>query len=130
MCKSVHTCTCRLPIFNPFLFIRGLFLPRYIRASLSLFCLKLTLPGFPHNCLPVSDGDVDFFKSRPTNGLEIRHPSTRKFDIKQIGPQSAITFCRGLSHPTRWAALPSDNISGRFFHGRRNPLMMQIAVHF
>jgi hypothetical protein len=34
--------------------------------------------------------------------------------------QTAITICRGLSHPTgwSWAALPSENISQRFFEGR------------
>ncbi len=28
------------------------------------------------------------------------------------------TFCRGLSHPTGWTALPSGNISQCFFKGR------------
>ncbi len=31
--------------------------------------------------------------------------------------QTAITICRGLSHPTGWAALSSKNISRRFFKG-------------
>jgi hypothetical protein len=30
-------------------------------------------------------------------------------------PQTAITICSGLSHPTGWAALPSENISWCFF---------------
>ncbi len=47
---------------NPFLFIRLLFCPSCIHASLSLNCLKLTIPGFPHNCLPVSWGDNGFKK--------------------------------------------------------------------
>ncbi len=33
-----------------------------------------------------------------------------------------ITICRGLSHPTGWAALPSENMSQHFFQGWRNPL--------
>ncbi len=48
--------------FNPFLFIIGLSCPSCILASLSLNCLKITIPGFPHNCLPVSCGDIAFFK--------------------------------------------------------------------
>ncbi len=36
-----------LPYFNPFLFLRGLSCPRCDKASLSLNCIKLTLPGFP-----------------------------------------------------------------------------------
>ncbi len=47
-------------ILNPFLIIRGLSCPSCIQASL---CLKLTKPGFPHNCLPVSCGDIGFFKN-------------------------------------------------------------------
>ncbi len=39
---------------NPFLFIRGLSCPSCIQATLSLNCLKLTIHGCPHNCLPVS----------------------------------------------------------------------------
>ncbi len=48
--------------FNPFLFIRGLSCPSCIQASLSLNCLKPTKPGFPHNCLPISFGDIGFLK--------------------------------------------------------------------
>jgi hypothetical protein len=48
--------------FNPLLFIRGLSCPSSIQASLSLNCLKLTIPGFPHTCLPVSCGDIGFLK--------------------------------------------------------------------
>jgi hypothetical protein len=43
---------------NPSLFIRGLSCPSCIQASLSLICLKLTIPGFPYNCLSVSCGDI------------------------------------------------------------------------
>ncbi len=78
MCKSVHTCTCRLPKFNPFLFIRGLSLPSCIQASLSL-----------SNFTWLSS-QLDFLKSRPSNGLEIR-------------PQSAFSAFREL--------LPSGNYS-------------------
>ncbi len=42
-----------------FLFIRGLYCPSCIQASLSLNCLKLTIP---HNCHPVSCGDIGFKK--------------------------------------------------------------------
>jgi hypothetical protein len=146
--------------FNPFLFIRGLSCPSCIQASLSLSCLNLTIPGFPHNCLPVSCGDIGVLKNpRSSIGQEIRpqsafsdfrarlpsanysaewsgwvwqpsadstgfwhttlfsrscHIRPRKFEFKQKGRQAAISICRGLSHPTRGAALPSDNISGRF----------------
>ncbi len=47
---------------DSFLFIRGLSCPSCIQASLSLNCLKLTIPGFLHNCLPVSCGDIGFKK--------------------------------------------------------------------
>jgi hypothetical protein len=47
---------------NPLLFIRGLSCPNCIQASLSLNCLKLTIPGFPHNCLPVSCGEIGLLK--------------------------------------------------------------------
>jgi hypothetical protein len=33
-----------------------------IQASLSLDCIKLNIPGFPHNCIPVSCGDSGFKK--------------------------------------------------------------------
>jgi hypothetical protein len=49
-------------ILNPFLFIRGLSCPICIQASLFLNCLKLTISGFPHNCLSVSCGDIGFKK--------------------------------------------------------------------
>jgi hypothetical protein len=44
------------------LMFRGLSCPSFIQASLSLSCLKLTIPGFPHNCLPVSCGDIGLKK--------------------------------------------------------------------
>ncbi len=40
------------------LFIRGLSCPSFIQASISLNCFKLTIPGFPYHCLPVSCGDT------------------------------------------------------------------------
>ncbi len=60
----------------------------------------------------------------PLLSAEVGHTRPRKFEFKQKGRQTAITICRGLSHPTGWAALPSDNILGRFFQGWRNPLMI------
>ncbi len=134
------------------LLIRGLSCPSCIQASLSRNCLKLTIPGFPYNCLHVSCGDIGFKKNPWSSiGLEIRSRSTafwallpsanysaewseplllaegchaqpKKFKFKQKGCQTANTICRGLSHTTGRAALPSDNISGRFFQGWRNPL--------
>ncbi len=47
---------------NPFLFIRGLSCPSCIQASLSLNCFKLSIPEFPHNCLPVSCCGIGFLK--------------------------------------------------------------------
>jgi hypothetical protein len=52
-----------LGLVNPFVFIRGLSCPNWIKASLSLNCFKLTIPGFPHNCLPVYCGDIGFLKN-------------------------------------------------------------------
>jgi hypothetical protein len=48
---------------NPFLYIRGFSCPCCVQASLSLNCLKLTIPGFAHNCLPVSCGDIGLNKN-------------------------------------------------------------------
>jgi hypothetical protein len=79
---------------NPFLFIRGLSFPSCIQASLSLNCLKLTIPGFPYNCLPVTCGDIGFKKNPMSSiGLEIR-------------PQSAFPAFRAL--------LPSANCSAEW----------------
>ena len=62
--------------FNPFLFIRGLFCPCCVEASVSLNCLMQTIPGFPFNCLPVPCGDIDLKKNpRSSIGLEIRPKS-------------------------------------------------------
>ena len=49
-------------LIHPFLFIRELSCSSCIQASLSLNCLKLTILGFLHNCLPVSCGDIGFLK--------------------------------------------------------------------
>jgi hypothetical protein len=54
--EKAYVCT-----LNPFLFIRGLSCPSCIQATISLNCAKLTIPGFPYNCLPVSCGDIGFF---------------------------------------------------------------------
>jgi hypothetical protein len=80
-------------LLNPFLFIRGLSCSSCIQASLSLNCLKLTIPGFPYNCLPVSCGDLALKNPRSSSGLEIR-------------PQSAFTAFRAL--------LPSANYSAEW----------------
>ncbi len=50
-------------IFNPYLFIRGLFCPSSIQTSVTQNCLKLTIPEFLYYLLPVSCGDIGFLKS-------------------------------------------------------------------
>ncbi len=83
-----------LNLLIPLILIRGLSCPTCIQASLSLNCLKLTIPGFPYNCLPVSCGDIGFKKNpRSSIGLKIR-------------PQSAFTAFRAL--------LPSANSSAEW----------------
>ncbi len=81
------------PEINPFLFITGLSCPSCIQASLSLNYLKLTIPGFPHNNLPVSCGDIDFLPKNPRSsiGLEIR-------------PQSAFSTFRALQPSANYSA--------------------------
>ncbi len=131
-------------LIDPFLFIRGLSCPCCIQASLSLNCLKLTIPGFPYNCLPVSCGDIGYLKKnpRPSVGQEIRpqsafsafrpllpsanysaewsgrvvwsHP-TEKVWIQTKRALNCNYYLLRLSQPTGWATLPSDNISGSFF---------------
>jgi hypothetical protein len=88
--KTVATLQCHKKFrvlaasFNPFLFIRRLSCPSCMQVSLSLNFLKLTIPGFPHNCLPVSCSDIGLIKShRSSSGLEIR-------------PQSAFSAFRAL----------------------------------
>ncbi len=108
---------------NPFLFIRGLSCPSCIQASLSLNCLKLTIPGFPHKCLLASCGDIGFKK---TPGLVLAWKSGLKVSFLPLGRscplqtlllsdlvgcdsplQIVMTFwctiivSRGLSHPTQ-----------------------------
>ncbi len=87
--RFIHCC-------NLFLFTRGLSCPSCIQASLSLNCLKLTIPWFPHNCLLVSCGDTGFLKNpRSSNGLEIR-PQSAFFPLGcscplQTSQQRAVT---------------------------------------
>jgi hypothetical protein len=38
------------------------FNPRSVKMSLTQNCLRLTIPGFPYNLLPVSCGDIGFKK--------------------------------------------------------------------
>ncbi len=54
---------------NPFLFIRGLSCPSSVQTLLTQNCLKLTIPGFPDNCLPVSCGDTGFLKKNPRSSF-------------------------------------------------------------
>ncbi len=105
--------TCKLVVryVNPFLFIRGLSCPSCIQASLSLNCLKLTIPGFPHNCLLASCGDIGFLKNpRSSLGLEIR-------------PLSAFSAFRALlpsaNYSAEWSGRvwqPSADSNGLFAH--------------
>jgi hypothetical protein len=77
-------------LFNPFLFIRGLSCPSCIQALLSLNFLKLTVPGFPHNCLSVSCSDIGFKKTKT---------KTRSSIGLEISLQSAFSAFLGHSHP-------------------------------
>ncbi len=90
---------------------------------LSLNCFKLTIPGFPHNCVPVSCGDIGFKKIL---GLVVSWKSGIKVPFLPLGRscplqnillsdlvgcdsplQIVMTFLctifvnRGLSHPTQ-----------------------------
>ncbi len=47
-------------LIKPFLFIRGLSCLLSFQTSLSQNFLKVTIPGFPYNLLPVSCGDFGF----------------------------------------------------------------------
>jgi hypothetical protein len=105
------------------LFIKGLSCPSFIQASLSPNCLKLTIPGFPYHCLPVSCGDTSFFLIL---GLVLDWKSGLKAPLMPIGRSCplqtillndlvgcdsplqivmvvwrTIIFSRGLSHPTQ-----------------------------
>jgi hypothetical protein len=70
--------------FNPFLFIRGLSCPSSVQASLILNSLKLTMPGFPYNCLPVSSGDMGFLKK--IIGLVLAWKSGLGVPLLPLGP--------------------------------------------
>ncbi len=78
-----------------FLFIRGLFCPICIQNSLSLNCFKRTIPGFSHNCLPVSCGAIGYFKKIPRSSIGL-----------EVKPQSAFSVQRAL--------LPSANCSAEW----------------
>jgi hypothetical protein len=152
--------------FTPFLFIRGLSCASCIQASLLLNCLKLTIPGSPYNCLPVSclfkKSLVWYWPGNPaskclyclegapalnysaewsgwvwqpsadSNGRLAHYycqqravtPDPESSNSNKKGAKLPLLFCRGLSHPTGRASLPSDNIAGRFVQGWRNPLLI------
>jgi hypothetical protein len=88
---------------NPFLFIRGLSCPICIQASLSSNCFKLIIPGFPHNCLPVSCGDISFLKK--ILGLVLAWKSGLKVPLLPLG-------C---------SCVPSANYSSEWFGRVRQP---------
>jgi hypothetical protein len=52
----------------------------------------------------------------PSQGIELPYskPTPTHYHLSYVAP-TAITICNGLSHPTGWAALLSENISRRFF---------------
>jgi hypothetical protein len=110
-------------ILNPFLFIRGLSCPSCVQAPLSLNCLKLAIPGFPHNCLPVSLGALALKKIIGLvwawkSGLKVPFlPLGRSFPLQNIllsdlfgcdrplqivmAFWGTIIVSRGLSHTTQ-----------------------------
>ena len=93
---------------NPFLFIRGLSCPSCIQASLSLNCLKLTIPNFLATVFLHLVVTLALKKNpRYSIGLEIRH-------------QSAFTAFRAL--------LPSANYSAEWpLVGYDSPLQVVMA---
>jgi len=84
----------QLARINPFLFIGGLPCPCCVQASLSLCCPKLTIPGFPYNCLPVSCGDIGSLKK--ILGLVLAWKSGLKVSFLPLGrscPLQTILLC-------------------------------------
>jgi hypothetical protein len=75
--------------FNPFILIRN---KRRVQSSLTQNCLKLTIPGFPYNCLPVYCGDIGL-KKNPRSSIG---PENR--------PQSAFTVFRALQPSANYSA--------------------------
>jgi hypothetical protein len=53
----------------------------------------------------------------------LSHPTRKVWILIKRAPNCHY-YPQMLSHPTGWAALPSDDISGRCFQGWRNPLMI------
>ncbi len=68
---------------NHFLFIKGGSCPSCFQALLSLNCLKLTMPWFPHNCLTVSCGNIGF--SRKILSLVLARKTGFKVPFLPIG---------------------------------------------
>ncbi len=97
---------------NPFLFIRGLSCPCRVQTSLTQNCLKLAIPGFPYNILPLScgAGDICFFKN-PRSGIGL-----------EIGLQSVVAAFTTL--------LPSENNSAKWLEGQHCPLWTYHGVFF
>ncbi len=76
-----------MSLFNPFLFIRGHPCPRSVQRSLTQNCLKLTIPGFTYNLLPVSCGDIGFKKSL---GQVLAWKSGLKVHLLPLGPSCCL----------------------------------------
>jgi hypothetical protein len=104
-----------------------------IQASLSLNCLKLTIPGCPCNCLPVSCSDIDFLTK--ILGLVLAWKSGLKVPLLPLGrscPMKTILLSdlvrcdsplqiimsiwrtiidrRGLSHPTQKIQIQAKSV--------------------
>ncbi len=101
---------------SPFLFIRGVSCPRCVHCGRpqSLNSLKLNIPRFLHNCLPISCGDI----GSGNQALKVHFmPLGRSCPLKTIllndlvGCDSplqivmafwgTIIISRGMSHPTQ-----------------------------
>jgi hypothetical protein len=88
--------------FNPILYIRDFSCPSSVQTSLTQNCSQLTI-------LAPNSQYCQLYAVTP-NPESLTNSKTMR--------QTTITICRGLSHPTCWAALPSENISRRFYKGR------------
>ncbi len=79
--------------FNPFLFIRGLSCPSCIQASLSLNCLKLTIPGFSSQLSSCILWWHWLFKKNPRSIISL-----------EIMPQSAFSAFMVILHSANYSA--------------------------
>ncbi len=135
-----------LCLINPFLLIRGLYCPSIVQSSLTQIVFLTTVPVSCGDIDIFKKSKVYYWPgnqaSKSPNCFRALLPSANKSaecsgkvwqpsaDSKGVcallfkfeARQMAITFFRGLSHPTGLEALPSENIPLCFFQGLRNPL--------